>query len=132
MNFSPVYRFGVHLFVTLAFVIFLNFLIKKEFSKKIFIIFIAIFLIFNFSKNILRILNEKSIFLGIKKIENKYLINEISSNKYVKIYYPDIKKNSLNGWQGRLCWDIPFICSWKKNIETKEMNGYLFINKLKR
>ena len=89
-------------------------------------------MIFNFSKNIFRILNEKSIFLGIKKIENKYLINEISSNKHVKVYYPDIKKNSLNGWQGRLCWDIPFICSWKKNIETREMNGYLFINKLKR
>ena len=132
LNFSPVYRFGVHLFVTLAFVIFLNFLIKKEFSKKIFIIFIAIFLIFNFSKNILRVLNEKSIFLGIKKIENKYLINETSSNKYANVYYPDIKKNSFNGWQGRLCWDIPFICSWKKNIETKEMNGYLFINKSNR
>ena len=132
MNFSPVYRFGVHLFVTLAFVIFLNFLIKKEFSKRIFIIFIAIFLIFNFSKNILRILNEKSIFLGIKKIENKYLINETSSNKYLKVYYPDIKKNSANGWQGRLCWNIPFICSWKKNIEAKEMNGYLFINKSNR
>ena len=88
-------------------------------------------MIFNFSKNFLRILNEKSIFLGIKKIENKYLINEISSNKYVKVYYPDIKKNRLNGWQGRLCWDIPFICSYK-NIESKEKNGYLFINKLKR
>ena len=23
-----------------------------------------------------------------------------------------IKNNSINGWQGRLCWNIPFICSY--------------------
>ena len=48
---SPVYRFGAYIFVTLAFLILLNLLVLKEFSKKkIFVFFVAIFLLFSFSK----------------------------------------------------------------------------------
>ena len=35
LNFSPVYRFGIHIFVTLSFIILLDLLISKEFSKSI-------------------------------------------------------------------------------------------------
>ena len=130
LNFSPVFRFAIHIFVTLIFLVFSNILISKEFSKKKFIIFISIFLIFNFSKNILRINETEKVFLGIQKIENQFILNDIISNEYAKIYYPDIKKNKKNGWQGRLCWNTPFICSYNK-LDVSKKNGYLIINKLK-
>ena len=107
-----------------------KFYIKKKFSKNIFIIFVSIFLIFNFSKNIRRINDTKNVFVGIQKIENQYLLNKVNSNEYANIYYPDIKKNKKNGWQGRLCWDTPFICSYNK-LEVGKKNGYLIINRLK-
>ena len=129
LNFSPVYRFGVHLFVTLSFVILLSFLISREFSKKNFIIFISIFLIFSFSKNILRIQKQDDLFVGIQKIENFYLLNKDLNNEYKKIYYPDIENNKKNGWQGRLCWNTPFICSYN-SLDVKKKNGYLIINKI--
>ena len=130
LNFSPVVRFLTPFFVTIIFMISYKFYIKKKFSKNIFILFVLIFLIFNFSKNIIRINDTKKVFVGIQQIENQYLLNEVNSNEYVNIYYPDIKKNKKNGWQGRLCWDIPFICSYNK-LDVGKKNGYLIINKLK-
>ncbi len=129
LNFSPVYRFGIHIFATLSFIILIDLLISKKFSKKIFTIFISIFLLFSFSKNIFRINNSDSIFIGIQKIENLYLSKEDISNKHVKIYYPDVENNKNNGWQGRLCWNTPFICSYN-NLDITKKNGYLIINKL--
>ena len=84
---------------------------------------------FNFSKNLKRIFESPEIFLGIQKMNNKYLLNELSSNEYAKVYIPNIEKNKKNGWQGGLCWDIPFICSYNK-IKIDKKYGYLFINKL--
>ena len=130
LNFSPVYRFGVHIFITLSFVILLNLLISKEFSKKLFTFFVSIFLLFSFSKNILRIINTENIFIGIKKIDNLYILREDISNENAKIFRPDIENNKRNGWQGRLCWNTPFICSYNKLYVDKK-NGYLIINKLK-
>ena len=89
-----------------------------------------IFIFFNFSKNILRLVKTDDIFIGIKKIENKYVLNERNQNQIVKIYRPDIKNNSKNGWQGRLCWNTPFICSYNK-LDVIKKNGYLIIKKLK-
>ena len=37
LNFSPVYRFAIHLFATLIFVIFSSIFLSKKFSKKVFI-----------------------------------------------------------------------------------------------
>ena len=54
---------------------------------------------------------------------------EAMLDDYVNIYYPDVKNNKKNGWQGRLCWDTPFICSYNK-LTIKKKNGYLIINKL--
>ena len=129
LNFSPVYRFGAYIFVTLAFLILLNLLVLKKFSKKIFVFFVAIFLLFSFSKNILRVKNTNNIFLGIQKIENLYKLRDDISNEYAKIYYPDIDNNKKNGWQGRLCWNTPFICSYQK-LDVRKKNGYLIINKI--
>ncbi len=129
LNFSPVIRFSIPFFVTIIFMIFYKFYIKKKFSKNIFIFFVSIFLIFNFSKNIKRINETKKVYVGIQQIENQYLLNEVNSNEYANIYYPDTKKNDKNGWQGRLCWDIPFICSYNK-LDVGKKNGYLIINKL--
>ena len=130
LNFSPVFRFATHIFVTLTFLIFSSILITKEFSKKKFMIFISIFLLFNFSKNILRTNEVEKLFIGTQKIKNQYLLNNLISNEYAKIYYPDIKRNKKNGWQGRLCWNTPFICSYKK-LDVWEKNGYLIVNKIK-
>ena len=129
LNFSPVYRFAIHIFLTLIFVIFISFLISKNFSKKIFLIFVMTFVFYSFSKNILRLNKVDNIFLGVKKIENKYVLNDYSGNQLIKIYRPDVENNSKNGWQGRLCWNIPFICSYNK-LDIKKKNGYFIINKL--
>ena len=126
--FSPVYRFAIYLFLTLIFMILLNFFYRKEFSKKVFIIFFSIFILFNFSKNILRLDTKNDIYFGIQKIHNKYVKNIEYSNKYASIFFPDIKNNSKNGWQGRLCWDIPFICSYN-NLNIYRKNDYLFLIK---
>ena len=130
LNYSPVFRFATHIFITLVFLFFSSILILKEFSKKKFLIFISFFLIFNFSKNILRINNNENLFLGIQKIENDYILNDKISNKYADIYYPDVKKNKKNGWQGRLCWNTPFICSYNK-LDVSKKKGYLVVKKLK-
>ena len=71
---------------------------------------------------------EEEVFLGILKIDNRYIVNHESTNDLKKIYQPDIKNNLQNGWQGRLCWSTPFICSYNK-LELKKKNGYLIINK---
>ena len=126
--FSPVYRFAIYLFLTLIFMLLLNFFYRKEFSKKVFIIFFSIFILFNFSKNILRLDNKNDIYFGIQKIHNKYVKNIEYSNKYASIFFPDNKNNSKNGWQGRLCWDIPFICSYN-NLNIYRKNDYLFLIK---
>ena len=129
LNFSPVYRFAIHLFVTFVFIILLGQLSSKDISKKIFSVFTMIFIFFSFSKNILRLNNVENIFIGIQKIDNVYILNKRNNNDIVKIYRPDIENNSQNGWQGRLCWDAPFICS-SNALDVKKKNGYLLINKL--
>ena len=88
-----------------------------------------IFIFFNFSKNIMRLIKVESIFFGVLKIENQYILNNSNTEQIRKIFKPDIKKNSINGWQGRLCWNIPFICSYN-TLEIKKKYGYLIINKL--
>ena len=106
LNFSPVYRFGVHIFITLIYLLLINVLISKDFSKKVFVIFIMIFIFFNFSKNIYRLMKVDEIFVGFQRIDYLYIKKDKYSNENVEIFYPDIKKNAKNGWQGRLCWDI--------------------------
>ena len=110
------------------FVIFVDFLIVRKFSKKIFLFFLILCIIFSFSKNIKRIYEKKNIFVGIESIENKYILDKFNSKDYAKIFYPDIEKNKKNGWQGRLCWDIPFICSYNK-VRLNKKNNYLFLYK---
>ena len=125
LNFSPVYRFAIHVFITLLFIIVIDFLVMKKFSKKIFIFFLAICIVFSFSKNIKRLYEKDNIFVGIESINNNYIFDTINSKDYAKIFYPDVNNNQKNGWQGRLCWDIPFICSYNK-IKLNKKNSYLF------
>ena len=85
---------------------------------------------FNLSKNIDRILNKDNIYFGIDKVNNKYIRLSNINSKSLNVYKPDIKKNYQNGWQGRLCWDIPFLCTYNE-ISVEKKYGYLFVNKLK-
>ena len=102
----------------------------KKFSKKIFINLILIFLLFNFSKNIVRITKENKLFFGIIKIENDYIENTKYKNNPIKIFQPDMTANAKkgNGWQGRLCWDIKFLCT-KNKVIIEEKKNYLFIRR---
>ena len=131
LNMSPVYRFGIIHFIGLVFLS--TFLIykKKSFNKKIFVIFISLFLFFNFSKNIKRIMGEEKIFLGIKKIDNEFIPNVKYSYNIIPVYQPDMLANATkgNGWQGRLCWDIKFICTKNRILISKNRN-YLVIKNL--
>ena len=128
IEFSPVYRFGIIYFLSLVFLLSFFIYRNKIFSKKIFLILISIFLFFNFTKNIVRLSNEKEIFVGIKKIYNTSIPNSYYKNNSVKVFQPDMRANAEkgNGWQGRLCWDIEFICTKNKVIIEKK-NNYLFI-----
>ena len=130
LSFSPVYRFAIHLFVTLIFVFLSGFFLSKKFSKNVFITMVVLFVFFSFFKNLLRLNEVDNIYLGIQKINNNYVSNNKISSQLVKIYTPDVENNSRNGWQGRLCWDIPFICSYNK-LKVYRKKGYLIINKLK-
>ena len=129
-NFSPVYRFGIIYF--LSFIFFITYLIYKKriLSKKIFVIFMSLFLLFNFSKNIKRLNDEDKVFFGIKKIDNSYILNSQNDGSLISIFQPDIEANKIkgNGWQGRLCWDIKFICT-KNKVNIKKINNYLIIEK---
>ena len=127
-KFSPVYRFAVPYFLCLIFIITLRFNIIKKFSTNLFLILIVVSILFNFSKNILRISDKKEVFLGIEKIDNKFFIDQSSINEFIFVHRPDIKNNK-NGWQGRLCWDISFICSYNK-IKVDKKYSYLFLTKL--
>tara|TARA_B110000483_G_scaffold152598_1_gene181523 strand:- start:52 stop:885 length:834 start_codon:yes stop_codon:yes gene_type:complete len=128
LNFSPVYRFAVHYFISFIFVITLFFYKKKVFSLNIFVVLIMISLIFNFSKNISRILKKDNIYFGIEMIKNEF-IDITLSKENISIYKPNISKNNKNGWQGRLCWDTPFLCSYNK-INVDKNYSYLFFSKL--
>ena len=127
LNFSPVYRFGIIYFLSIVFLCFLIIYKQKKFSKKIFINLILIFLLFNFSKNIVRITKENKLFFGIIKIENDYIENTKYKNNPIKIFQPDMTANAKkgNGWQGRLCWDIKFLCT-KNKVIIEEKKNYLF------
>ena len=130
LNYSPVYRFGTHLFLTLIFILFIVNFSLKCFSKKFFLFFLIFLIFFSFSKNVYRLNRVENIFVGIQKIDNKYILNEKNNNQLIKIYQPDAKKNRLiNGWQGQLCWDIPFICTYNI-LDVRKKNGYLIIKKL--
>ena len=131
-TFSPVYRFGIIYFIRTIFLITLYFYQNRVFSKKKFTTLILIFLLFNFSKNIIRIYDEDKIFYGIKKIKNEFLEYKNNSNERFSVFYPDIQKNNRNGngWQGRLCWDIKFLCSYGE-IDINLFNNYLIIKKIK-
>ena len=130
LNYSPVYRFGIHLFLTLIFILLISNFSLKYFSKKFFLFFLISFIFFSFSKNIIRLNRVENIFLGIQKIDNDYILSEKNYNQLIKIYQPNVKKNRLiNGWQGQLCWDIPFICTYNV-LDIKKKRGYLIINKL--
>ena len=129
LNFSPIYRFAIYLFVTLIFVLLIKSLISKNFSQKFFLVFVTTFIFFSFSKNVERLSKVDNIFLGISKIDNKYILNEKNANTLVKIYQPDIENNRKNGWQGRLCWNTPFICSYNK-LDVRKKKGYLVVKKI--
>ena len=129
---SPVFRFGAIYFLVFIFIFTVPFYEKKFFSKKIFLTLICLFLIFNFSKNINRVIKKNYVFFGIDSINNEYIIyDNFISNKTIQVFRPNIKANSLsgNGWQGRLCWDIPFICSYNK-IKVDLISDYYVISKL--
>ena len=128
LSFSPVYRFAIHVFISLLFIIVINILIRKIWSKKIFLILLTICVVFNFSKNVKRLYEKNDIYVGIESIKNQYILDSINSKDYAKIFYPDVNNNQKNGWQGRLCWDIPFICSYNK-IKLNKKYNYLFFYK---
>ena len=131
LKFSPVYRFAVPYFLCLIFIITLRFNIIKKFSTNLFLILIVVSILFNFSKNILRISNNDIIFFGIKEIKNKSFKDKLSKNEFIFVHRPDIDNNKKNGWQGRLCWNIPFVCSYNELIVNKNY-GYLFFSKLNK
>ena len=128
-KFSPVFRFAIPFFLSLIFIFTINIFTYREITKKSFMIIFSIALLFNLSKNTLRLSQKDKIYFGIEKVSNFFVKDKSSENDFIKVYKPDLNKNN-NGWQGRLCWDIPFLCSYNQIVVNKN-NGYLFISKLR-
>jgi hypothetical protein len=129
LNFSPVYRFSIVYFLSIIFIISLSIYNYKKITLNFFRNLIIIALIFNFTKNISRISSEDEIFFGVKKIKNYFIIYPQKNKDEILVYRPNLEKNLINGWQGRLCWDISFICSYNE-IKIDKKYSYLFVNKL--
>lgn len=128
LSFSPVYRFAIPYFITFVFLFFSVFFKKKKITNKTFISILIICLLFNFSKNMNRIFKKNKIYFGIDKIENKYVKDFENSKPYMSIFFVDVENNKANGWQGRLCWDVPIICTSLK-VQINKNSNYLFISK---
>ena len=81
------------------------------------------------TKNFVRITNEDEKYFGIKKIQNHFKKYD-DSNQIITVFRPDLSANSKkgNGWQGRLCWDIKFLCSYNK-INVDLIKNYLIITR---
>ena len=58
--------------------------------------------LFNFSKNISKILKKNNIYFGIEMMKNEFIDITLSKGN-ISIYKPNISKNNKNGWQGCLC-----------------------------
>ena len=66
---------------------------------------------------------------GKTKLINYFLVNDNLYFVDLPGYgYANAKKG--NGWQGRLCWDIKFICTRNK-VDIKKKNNYIVIKKSK-
>ena len=131
---SPVYRFGIIYFLCFVFIASVQFYKRKFFSQKIFVILLILFLTFNFLKNFKRISQKNYINFGIDKVSNEYSIyNSDFDFKVISVFKPNTDANNRkgNGWQGRLCWEIPFLCSYN-DIGINKRYGYLFVNKLNK
>jgi len=59
-----------------------------------------------------------------------FIENPFNENSLIQVFQPDQEANEKkgNGWQGRLCWDIKFLCT-KNKIEITKKNNYLIIKK---
>jgi len=44
-----------------------------------------------------------------------------------KVFSVDVENNKLNGWQGRLCWNIPIICSYP-DVKLNKIKNYLIVS----
>ena len=86
----------------------------------------------NFVKNLKRIYEKDELYFGVSKIKNEYKIYDQQFDNDILVVRPDIDSNAKkgNGWQGRLCWDIKFLCSYNR-ININLRNNYLFISREK-
>ena len=130
--FSPVYRFGIIYFLCVLFIFTFRLFKNRFFSKNTFIVFFIICLTFNFVKNLKRIYEKDELYFGVSKIKNEYKIYDQQFDNDILVVRPDIDSNAKkgNGWQGRLCWDIKFLCSYNR-ININLRNNYLFISREK-
>ncbi len=126
---SPVIRFGISYLYVLFFIIVLFILINLINLKNINglqIVFILC-LIFNFSKNTLRIKNSDYKGHYFPKILQINYSNKNIDNQIINYPNPKIISSKSN-----LCWSIPFICHIGKgqNIKIEKKHSYFIIKNL--
>ena len=121
---SPVIRFGIPYLFSLIFLtsILITQIFKINFKKGFYFV-ITLSLIFNISKNIVRISQNESysywpqllIINYSTKLQNGFEIN-----------YPN---SIINSAKAKLCWSVPYICSVTKgkDLEFKNFFSYTFI-----
>ena len=123
---SPVIRFGIPYLFSLIFLILITTisLTKVSFNRGIYLI-ITLCIIFNFTKNVNRVLKNNS-----KSYWPEILIIDYSTKKQngFIINYPD---SSDKYFKTKLCWSTPYICSVTKGEKLKfyKKFSYTFITR---
>ncbi len=124
---SPVIRFGIPYLFTFVFffILSLYYVFKLNiFFEKGIIIVVMLALTFNFSKNLVRVLDYN--FKGTYWPE---ILDVKYSTKQAGNFYFNSPNPEVISSQNQLCWAIPFICNINpsSNIKIEKINNYLFL-----
>ena len=126
---SPLVRFSLSIiFLTCVLFTYHFFQFNKKFNTKVFNIFLIIGIFYFSLKNFDRIYQAKFSDFPWPNYVNANYEKRKSNIINVFIYRP---KNIDQGWQGRLCWNTPFICTYNfdKIIVNKIKLNYLMVSK---
>ena len=127
LQYSPLLRFG---FATLFLIVFILFATLFEINHKkikvsLLYQLILISIVFSSTKNFIRIDDFSNPYPQFVKA------NYLGTNTQFKNIKLNKPINKGQGWQGRLCWNTPFICTYnpEKLVVNKNNLNYLVISK---
>jgi len=127
LQYSPLLRFGFATLFLIVFILFATFfeINHKKIKASLLYQLILISIVFSSTKNLVRIDDFSNPYPQFVKA------NYLSTNTQFKNIKLNRPINKGQGWQGRLCWNTPFICTYnpEKLVVNKNNLNYLVISK---